>query len=100
MQDRMNAQMRARRRRSVELVPELRRLVAHVPSAFGTARREYPLLGAGGFFVAADAGDQPVKTLFGERELQPFGLARGGSRRRWQGWIDGFDRRAEIDLQV
>src|SRR6478752_10616077 len=80
VQDRVNAQMRARRRRSVELVPEFRRLVAHVPSAFGAARRENPLLGAGGLFIAADAGDQSIKTIFGERELQSFGLARGGSR--------------------
>src|ERR1700693_5248749 len=39
MQDWVNAQMRAWRRRGVELVPELRRLVAHVPSALGAAGR-------------------------------------------------------------
>src|SRR5580704_13043128 len=43
MQDRVNAQMGARRRRGVELVPELRRLVAHVPAAFGAAGREHTL---------------------------------------------------------
>ena len=43
----MNAQMRARRRRGVEVIPEFRRLVAHVPAAFGAARRKYPFLGAG-----------------------------------------------------
>src|SRR5260370_32253255 len=69
MQDRMNAQMRARRRRGVELVPEFRRLVAHVPSALGAARREHPLLGAGRLFVATNAGDQSIKTIFGERKL-------------------------------
>jgi len=69
MQDRMDAQMRARRRRGVELVPEFRRLVADVPSAFGAARREYPFLGAGGLFVTANTGDQPVKPVFGEREF-------------------------------
>ena len=100
MQDRMDAQMRARRRRGVELVPEFRRLVAHVPSAFGAARREHPLLGAGGFLVAADAGDQAVKAIFGERELQPFGLARGRSRGRRQGGIDGLDRRAGLDPEI
>src|SRR5580704_18518944 len=61
MQDRVNAQMRARRRRGVELVPEFRRLVADVPSALSAARREHPLLGARGLFVAANAGDQSVK---------------------------------------
>src|SRR5471030_1396721 len=40
MQDWMNAQMRARRRRGVELVPEFRRLIADVPAALGAARRE------------------------------------------------------------
>ena len=100
MQDRVNAQMRARRRRGVELVPEFRRLIANVPSALGAARRKHPFLGAGGFLVAANAGDQSVKTIFGERELQPVGLARGGSRRGRQGWIDGLQRRAGFDLQI
>ena len=100
MQDRVDAQMRARRRRGVELVPEFRRLVAHVPSAFGAARREHPLLGAGRFLVAADAGDQSVEAVFGERELQSFGLARRRSRGRRQGRIDGFDRRAGLDPEI
>ena len=100
MQDRMDAQMRARRRRGVELVPEFRRLIAHVPSAFGAARREHALLGAGGFLVAANAGDQAVEAVFGERQLQPFGLARGGARGRRQGRIDGVDRRAGLDLEI
>src|SRR5262249_43051045 len=38
MQDRMDPKMGTRRRRSVEMVPELRRLIAHVPSALETAR--------------------------------------------------------------
>src|SRR5205085_315963 len=78
MQDRMNPQVRARRRRGVELVPEFRRLVTYVPSAFGAARREHPLLGAGGFLIAANAGDQAVETIFGQRQLfQPRkGLAK------------------------
>src|ERR1700740_2678111 len=100
MQDRMDAQMRAWRRRSVELVPEFRRLIAHVPSAFGAARREYPLLGAGGLFVAANPGDQSIEAIFGEGEFEPFGLACGGSRGRRQGRIDGFQRRAGFDLEI
>src|SRR5271169_3503344 len=82
MQDRMHAQMRARWRRGVELIPEFRRLIAHVPSALGAARREHALFGARRLFVAADAGDQSVEAVFGKRELQSFGLARGRSR----GW--------------
>jgi hypothetical protein len=100
MQDRMNAQMRAGRRRSVELVPELRGLIAHVPAAFESARREHALLGAGRFLIAANAGDQAVKAIFGQRPLQPFGLARGGARGRRQGRIDRVDRRAGFDLEI
>ena len=100
MQDRVDAQMRAGRRRGVELVPELRRLVAHVPSAFEAARREHALLRARRLFVAADAGDQSVETVFRERHLQAFGLARGRARGRRQGRIDGIDRRAGLDAQV
>src|SRR5216683_7196882 len=51
MQDRVDAQMRAWRRRGVELVPEFRGLIAHVPAAFGAARREHTLLGAGRLLV-------------------------------------------------
>src|SRR4051794_37627222 len=93
MQDRMNAQMRAGGRRGVELVPEFRRLIADVPSALSAARREHPFLGAGGFFITAYAGDQSIEAVFGERELQPFGLARGRSCRRRQGRIDRLQRR-------
>ena len=71
---------------------------SHPPSS--AARREHPLLGAGGLLVAADAGDQAVEAVFGQRQLQPFGLARGGARGRRQGRIDGVDRRAGLDLQV
>src|SRR5207248_1583741 len=76
MQDRMHAQVRAGRRRGVEVIPELGRLVAHVPQPLGAAWREDPLLGAGGFLVAPDAGDQSVEAVLGERELQSFGLTR------------------------
>src|SRR6516164_8523487 len=100
MQDRMNAQMRALRRRGVEVVPELRRLVAHVPAPLDAARREDPLLGAGRLLVAADAGEQAVETVLGERELQSFGLARGRARRRRQGRVDGLDRRAGLDQEI
>ena len=42
----------------------------------------------------------PSKPYLVERELQPFGLARGGARGRRQGRIDGIDRRAGLDLEV
>ena len=92
--------MRAGRRRSVELIPEFRRLVADIPSALEAARREHALFRARRLFVAADAGDQSVETVFGECELQSFGLARGGARSRRQRRIDGVDRRAGLDLEI
>src|SRR5258708_40032071 len=76
MQDRMDAQMRAGRRRGVEMIPEFRRLIAHVPAALDAARREHPFLGAGRLLVAANAGEQAVEAVFGERELEALGLAR------------------------
>src|SRR3984885_11579762 len=100
MQDRVNTQMRTRRRGGVELVPEFWRLVANVPSALSAARREHPLLGARGLFVAANAGDQSVEAVFGERTFEAFGLAGGRARRRGQGRIDGVDRWAGLDLQI
>src|SRR5207253_104788 len=100
MQDRMHAKMRPLRRRCVEVVPEFSGLVADVPAAVGAAWRKHPLLGARGFFVAANAGEQPVKAVLGERKLQPFGLPRGGACRGWQGRIYGLERGARLDNQV
>ena len=71
MQDRMDAQMRARRRRGVELIPEFRRLVAHVPSAFGAARREHALLGAGRLFVARMPAIRPSKPYLASASFSP-----------------------------
>src|SRR3954452_14772127 len=99
MQDRVDAQMRALRRRGVEMIPELRRLIAHVPIAFEAARREHALLGARGFLVAADAGDEAVKAVFGQRHLEALGLARGGTGSRRQRWVDGINRRAGLDAE-
>jgi hypothetical protein len=59
------------------MIPEFRRLVADVPAALDSARREHPLLGARRFLVAANAGEQAVEAVFGQRELQSFCLARG-----------------------
>src|SRR5262249_13045262 len=77
MQDRMDPKMRTRRRRSVEMVPELRRLIAHVPSALETARREHALLRARRFFITPNAGDQPIEAVFRQRQFQTFSLAGG-----------------------
>src|SRR4029079_13668443 len=93
-------QMRALRRRRIEMIPELRRLIAHVPIAFEPARREHALLGARRLFVAADAGDQAVKAEFAERHLQTFGVPRSGTGRRRQRWVDGIDRWAGLDAQI
>src|SRR5205814_9679337 len=97
---RVHGEMRAWRWRGVELIPEFRRLVAHVPTTFSSARREHPLLGAGRFLIAANAGDQPIEAVFGEREFQSFGLARSRPRRRRQGRINALDRRAGFNPYV
>src|SRR5215813_11021218 len=94
MEDRMDAQMRASRQPGVEVIPEFRRLIAHVPMALKAARREHPLLGASRFLVAANAGEQAIEAMFGKGKLQPLGLARSRPRGRRQRGVDGFDRRA------
>src|ERR1051326_806903 len=99
MQDRMDAQVRAGRQPGVELVPEFRRLAAHVPLAVARARREDALLGAGRLLVAADAGDQAVEAVLLERDLQAFGLACGRARRGRQRRVDRLDRRARLEQQ-
>src|SRR3954453_4974305 len=100
MQDRMDAQMRALRRRRIEMIPELRRLVAPVPIALQAARREHTLLGTRGLFIAADAGNQAVEAVFGESHLEALGLARGGTGGRRQPWVDGINRGAGLDGQI
>src|SRR6266852_5781022 len=60
MEDRMDPQMGASRKPGVEVIPKFRRLIAHVPVAVETARREHPLLGAGRFLVSANASEQAV----------------------------------------
>ena len=92
--------MRACWRRGVELIPEFRGLIAHVPAAFEPARREHALLGARGFFIAADAGDQAVETIFSQRPFESLGLAGGGTCCRRQRRIDRVDRRAGLDLEI
>src|SRR5258708_10912587 len=69
VQDRVDAQMGAGRRRCVEVIPELRRLGADIPAALDAARRRPPLLGARRLLVAANAGEQAVESVFGEGEL-------------------------------
>ncbi len=100
MQDRMNAQMGARRRRGVEVIPEFRRLIADIPAALDPARREHPFLGAGRLLVAANAGEQAVESVFGQGELQSFGLAcrRAGGRRQRR--INRLDRRTGLDQEI
>src|SRR5262245_56855448 len=100
MQDRMNAHMRAPRRRCVEVIPKLGRLVADIPSALDASQGEHTLLCAGGFLVATDTGNQAVEAVFGERKLESFGLARGRSRGGRQGRVDIFDRRAGLDDEI
>ena len=100
MQDRVHAKVCAVRRRGVEVVPELRRLVAHVPVALGSTGREHALLGARCLLIAPDAGEQPVEAMLRERELQSFGLPCSGTRGGRQRRIDGVDGRAVLDQKI
>src|SRR3546814_9303818 len=61
VQQRVDANVGARREVGLELVPELRRLVAEVPGPALAARAEHPLLGPRRLLVAADAGDHPLQ---------------------------------------
>src|SRR5215475_11850534 len=97
MQDRMNPQMGASRQPSVEVIPEFRRLVAHVPTALQAPRREHPLLRAGRFLVTANTREQAVETVLGKGKLQPLGLAGGGTGGWRQRGVNGLDRRAGFD---
>src|SRR5467141_892101 len=72
MEDRMDPQMRASRQTGVEVIPEFRRLIAHVPVALEAARREHPLLGAGRFLVAVNASEQAIEAVFGKGKFQPL----------------------------
>ena len=84
----MDAQMRAGRQRGVEMVPELGRLAADIPVAVMGSWREYPLLRTGRLLIAADAGDEAIEAVPGERELEPLGLARGRARGGRQRGVD------------
>src|SRR6185436_871222 len=49
----MDSDMRAWRKRRLELIPEFRRLIPEIPIAMFVARREVALLGSRPFFVCA-----------------------------------------------
>ncbi len=56
----------------VELVPQFRRLVFHVPFHVLVARRKIPFLGPGRVLVAADADDQAAELVFLDGLLEVF----------------------------
>src|SRR4051794_13418109 len=74
--------MLTRRIFGCELSPELGRLVFVMPFRVGVAWGEVALLGPGRIFVAADAGDQRVPLVFGDRlfESDGFQLVRDRNR--------------------
>src|SRR5215471_21506825 len=93
VQDRMDAQMRAGGKTRIEVIPEFRRLVAHLPMALKAAGRKHTFLGAGRLFVAANAGNQAIKAMLGQRTFQALGLA-GSRTSGWrQAGIDSVNRR-------
>src|SRR5262249_35598053 len=74
MEQRVDAQMRARRVLGPVIAPEFRRLVADVPGALLGARAEDALLGPRPLLVAADAGDDAGEAMDADRRLEPVGL--------------------------
>src|SRR5512135_18530 len=84
VQQRMDADVAARRRIGVELVPELRRLLPEIPGAGRIARAEHALLAADRLLVAANAEDHALEAALLDDALQAQRLARGGARLRRQ----------------
>ena len=100
MQDRMHAQMRAGRRRSVEVVPEFRRLVANVPIASAPRGENTRSLARVGSSSRRMPAIKPSKPCLASASLSPSVLraaerAAGGKRR-----VDRLDRRAMLDDQI
>src|SRR3546814_10665042 len=100
MQQRMHADVGAGGEVGLELVPELRRLVAEIPLGVLAARAEHPLLGARRLLVAADAGDHRPQVELGDQPLERLGLARRRARGRRQARVDLLDRRAVALVEV
>ena len=68
--------MRAFGERRLELVPQLRRLLAEVPVAVLVARREVALLGARAFLIGPHAENDAGIALFGQQVLEPVRFER------------------------
>src|SRR5690606_12891856 len=63
MQERMHAQVGARRQVGVEVIPELRRLVSEVPFAGIAPGAEYALFRPYALFVPSDSGDDSLEPV-------------------------------------
>ena len=63
VQQRVNPHVRAGGEVGLELVPQLRRLVRHVPVAVPVARREVPFLAAAAFLIGPGADDHAGERL-------------------------------------
>ncbi len=74
VQQRLDAHVLAGGATRGELVPELRRLVLVIPFEILRARAEIALLGPGGVFIAANAGDERVPLVLRHDLLQRHGL--------------------------
>ena len=79
VQQRMDADVRARLEVGLELVPQLRRLVLDVPFHVLVARAEVAFLGAGRFLVAADADDDAGEVVLVEHRLEGVLLERAAA---------------------
>src|SRR3954465_3460324 len=63
IEQRVNPDVGPRRELGLVLVPELRRLIAHIPEVLDRAGREIALLGAAPLFVGPHAGDDAGEGL-------------------------------------
>ncbi len=99
-EQRVDAHVPAVRNVGERVTPELRRLLAHVPTAVERTRAHDPLLRARRLLVAADPDEHRAVILSGEQRAQPFGLAGRRARLRRQRGITRVLGRALLHAQV
>ncbi len=79
IEERVNPNMGARRKRRLILIPEFGRLVAKIPFSVLVPQRKVPLFRSGPFFVGADAQDDGGPTVRRYGLLECLDLQRGAT---------------------
>src|SRR4029077_1529210 len=74
IQQRMNSDVCPRRKSRLELIPELRRLIAEIPIAMFVTRREVAFLGSRPFLICAHTEDDACIALLLNQLLEPIGF--------------------------